>query len=193
MQRKSNSDKTICQMPLVIFKTQKNKNGEIIKHLDLDKFKVEQCQINTQHNHKHCIFYHTIKDSRRMNSKYQYNSDLCEFQETPNCKKGEACLESHNRVERLYHIDKYKTKFCTQYPKNIFNCEYGEYCSFAHSVKDIKTRLINLMKKDKEFYMFYFKTEWCPQNKNHNKAQCEYAHNWQDFRRKPDLYAYDGL
>lgn len=47
------------------------------------------------------------------------------------------------------------------------------------------------MKKDADFYMFYFKTEWCPFNKEHNKAQCVYAHNWQDFRRKPNIFSYD--
>ena len=39
--------------------------------------------------------------------------------------------------------------------------------------------------------MFYFKTEWCPFNTEHNKAQCVYAHNWQDFRRKPHLFSYN--
>lgn len=46
------------------------------------------------------------------------------------------------------------------------------------------------MQKDTDFYMYYFKTEWCPFNKEHNKAQCDYAHNWQDFRRKPHLFDY---
>jgi len=46
------------------------------------------------------------------------------------------------------------------------------------------------MAKDADFYMFYFKTEWCPFNKEHNKAQCVYAHNWQDFRRKPNIFNY---
>ena len=44
------------------------------------------------------------------------------------------------------------------------------------------------MTRNQEFYMFYFKTEWCPYNTEHNKAQCVYAHNWQDFRRKPHLF-----
>lgn len=41
--------------------------------------------------------------------------------------------------------------------------------------------------------MFYFKTEWCPFNKEHNKAQCDYAHNWQDFRRKPHIFDYNAM
>mmetsp|Transcript_7054 Transcript_7054/g.5303 ORF Transcript_7054/g.5303 Transcript_7054/m.5303 type:complete len:101 (+) Transcript_7054:1394-1696(+) len=72
----------------------------------------------------------------------------------------------------------------------LAECEYGEYCSFAHSMQDIKSRIIHFMQKDPDFYMFYFKTEWCPFNKEHNKAQCDYAHNWQDFRRKPHLFDY---
>lgn len=27
-------------------------------------------------------------------------------------------------------------------------------------------------------------------NKEHNKSVCDYAHNWQDFRRKPNLFNY---
>lgn len=53
------------------------------------------------------------------------------------------------------------------------------------------------MKKDLDFYMYFFKTEWCPynkdQNKSHNKAKCDYAHNWQDFRRKPHIFKYDAF
>jgi hypothetical protein len=51
--------------------------------------------------------------------------------------------------------------------------------------------MISGMERDANFYMYYFKTEWCPQNGEHNKAQCVYAHNWQDFRRKPHLFDYD--
>ena len=73
-------------------------------------------------------------------------------------------------------------------------CEYGEYCSFAHSIEDIKLRLVHYLlphQADFDFYIFYFKTEWCPFNNEHNKAQCVYAHNFQDFRRKPNLFRYE--
>ena len=37
--------------------------------------------------------------------------------------------------------------------------------------------------------MFYYKTEWCPFNlTTHDKGLCVYAHNYQDFRRKPNEY-----
>ena len=119
----------------------------MLKYLDLERFKVEQCQISSQHNHKHCKNYHTIKDRRRSKNG-EYSPDLCKHQETDKCPSGDHCKLSHNRVERLYHIEKYKTKFCTKFPKDLQACDYGEYCSFAHSQKDIKTRLIHNMKKD---------------------------------------------
>ena len=49
-------------------------------------------------------------------------------------------------------------------------CCYKDFCSFAHNDHDIKTPLIHKMPRDREFYMFYFKTEWCPFNHEHNKA-----------------------
>jgi hypothetical protein len=51
-------------------------------------------------------------------------------------------------VERLYHEEKYKSKFCTKYPKKLKLCDYGDYCSFAHSPSDLKTRIIHTMEKD---------------------------------------------
>lgn len=48
------------------------------------------------------------------------------------CPQGDACPKCHNKVEQLYCLEKYKTKFCTYYPQDCANCEYGEYCSFAH-------------------------------------------------------------
>lgn len=47
------------------------------------------------------------------------------------------------------------------------------------------------MVRDADFYIFYFKTVSCPYNQiKHDKKQCPYAHNWQDFRRVPDIYNY---
>lgn len=147
--------------------------------------------MQNQHNHKHCRYFHSIKDKRRKNA--EYSPELCDNSETDKCQQKDGCNLAHNRVERLYHVEKYKTKFCTKFPKHIHQCEYGEYCSFAHSMKDIKTRIIHFLQKDADFYMFYFKTEWCPFNKEHNKAQCDYAHNWQDFRRKPHIFDYNAM
>jgi len=181
----------------------------------LSRFKTERCKNLTngkQHNHKHCRYFHTIKDRRRLLEfdnlaavvaksapgelwravmQLTYQPDLCQFQETEQCPRQDECPVSHNRVESVYHQEKYKSKYCTKYPKNLHKCDYGDYCSFAHNTKELKTRLIHQMARDPDFYMFYFKTEWCPYNREHNKAQCVYAHNWQDFRRKPNIFRYD--
>lgn len=80
-------------------------------------------------------------------------------------------MKSHNKVEELYCPDKYKTKFCTCYPNNCHNCEYGNYCSFAHTENDIKIDLIENYVYDEDFYVFYYKTVWCPFNFiKHDKA-----------------------
>jgi len=98
-------------------------------------------------------------------------------------------------VEEFYHPDKYKAKFCASFIAALdgksMECEYGDFCSFAHSESEISVELIDQFEKDSDFYMFHFKTVWCPYNEtNHQRDQCVYSHNWQDFRRKPQLYNY---
>jgi hypothetical protein len=34
----------------------------------------------------------------------------------------------------------------------------------------MKTRLLHKMEKDLDYYLYYFKTEWCPYIDEHNKA-----------------------
>ena len=164
-----------------------------IEHLNLGSFKLNLCSHTTQHNHKQCPFYHNLKDRKRPGN--FYSADLCEFAENPeNCPNGDMCLKAHNRVEQLYKPEKYKTKFCGHYPLNLHLCEYGTFCSFAHSEYDITIDLIHNFEYDDDFYMFHFKTIWCPFNlTQHDKALCVYAHNWQDYRRKPHLFSYDPL
>ena len=86
--------------------------------------------------------------------------ELCEYAEKGNqiCPNGDYCKKAHNRVEQLYKPDKYKTKFCSFYPDNLEKCEYGEFCSFAHSEADITIELIHNFKRDSDFYIFHFKT-----------------------------------
>lgn len=99
---------------------------------------------------------------------------------------------AHNKVEELYHFENYKQKFCSTYPNRLMECEYGEFCSFAHSESEIKTELLHNYVFDSDFYIFHYKTLWCPFNlTQHDKALCVYAHNWQDFRRKPNVYEYE--
>lgn len=72
------------------------------------------------------------------------------------------------------------------------NCEYGELCAFAHSEDEITVDLLHKIEpRDPDFYIFYFKTAWCPWSQDHDKENCVYAHNWQDLRRKPSVYNYE--
>jgi hypothetical protein len=108
------------------------------------------------------------------------------------CSQNDSCSYCHNRVEMLYHTDKYKSKFCSYLnePENIENCGYGEYCSFAHNEEEIRVKLIHKNKYDLAFFLNDFKTLACPFSHDHEKATCVYSHNLQDFRRSPLQYAY---
>jgi hypothetical protein len=156
--------------------------------LDIMTFKTKECIISEQHDQKYCLFYHSIKDKRRVPT--TYTSEKCQFFNEGNCPLQDACNKSHNRMERLYHPEKYKTSFCNDFFQPTPCCSYNSLCCFAHSEEDVLIELIHNMPQDEEFFMFYFKTVWCPFNFDHNKALCLYAHNWQDFRRKPFLFEY---
>lgn len=155
---------------------------------DLGTFKTKMCPFQTQHNHKHCVYYHSVKDRRRPPG--TYSAEKCDASGSSLCPLADKCSRSHSMVERLYHPDKFKTKYCNTYPHKLHECEYGSYCCFAHSDQELKVELLHYLEKDEDFYLFYFKTGWCPFNYEHNKAECVYAHNWQDFRRRPDLFQY---
>ena len=156
--------------------------------LILIAFKTKPCTCKEQHNQKHCLFYHSPKDRRRISTNYL--SELCNKNDNDNCPMKDFCGKSHSMVEKLYHPDKYKTKYCNFYPKSLQNCIYGSYCCFAHSDQELKVEILHYLELYEDFYLYYFKTGWCPFNIEHNKAICIYAHNWQDFRRKPHLFNY---
>ena len=148
------------------------------------------------HNPKRCFYYHDYKKDRRR-PLGTHTSEMC-----PDITSsathyqcihyGENCLKAHNRVEEFYHPEKYKSKFCQSYPDDMESCEYGEMCAFAHSENEITIDLLHKIEpKDADFYIFYFKTSWCPWSNDHDKESCVYAHNWQDLRRKPHVYNYD--
>ena len=161
-----------------------NKNSY---HLDLNYFKKEPCLKKYFHKHKQCFNFHNPQDIRRENN----ISEQCNLKE---CKIQSNCERCHNNVEYLYHSDRYKTKFCMNFPDNLNKCEYGNFCSFAHSENEILTKLIHNYEFDQDFFMFHYKTVWCPFNlTHHDKSLCVYAHNWQDFRRKPNEFNYEPI
>ena len=135
------------------------------RFLDLTLFKVKPCNTDTNsHNLKRCPYYHDQKkDQRRPLGSYQ--SEICRsVLKNWECSKGDKCEKAHNRVEEFYHPDKYKAKFCASFIEKTGECEYGDYCSFAHSESEISIELIDKFPHDSDFYMFHFKTVWCPYN-----------------------------
>jgi len=176
----SGSEKDSSQNPTISAKPKKVTG--FLNFLDLTVFKTNKCKEPlTNHNLKRCPDYHDkTKDRRRKLG--HYKSELCAFiAKKKSCPQGENCTYCHNRVEEFYHPDKYKAKFCSCFTKQNSICEYGEYCSFAHSEAEISVDLIEKFEKDTDFYMFHYKTVWCPYtegDESHERSTCVYAHNW---------------
>jgi hypothetical protein len=87
----------------------------------------------------------------------------------------------------------YKHRFCASYP-NIASCRRGDMCAFAHTRSEIRTPLLAEEEEcqkhaalTNEFFMFKFKTFWCPIGVQHDWQTCVYAHNYQDARRHPGI------
>jgi hypothetical protein len=111
---------------------------------------------------------------------------MCPEANSGTCSRGDDCPRAHNRVEDFYHPEKYKGKFCQKFPEKLDSCDYGDMCAFAHAEAELSVDVLDHLERDPDFYMFHFKTIWCPfSDKYHKREVCVYAHNWQDFRRKP--------
>jgi len=87
----------------------------------------------------------------------------------------------------------YKHRFCASYP-NVSSCRRGDACAFAHSREEIRTPLLADDEENQrqtalnnEFFMYRFKTLWCPVGVQHDWQSCVYAHNYQDARRHPGI------
>jgi len=174
-----------------ISKTQQGASPTSQSAFSLDNFKAKPCQVKGNHNPKVCEFYHHENDRKRPVSVYHYSPNMCEYvQNDQICPNGNNCRFCHNKVEQLYHPEKYKKKFCLYHPHSIYKCEYGNFCSFAHSENEIQIELLHNLKKDEHFYLYKFKTVFCPYIYEHDRNQCVYAHNPQDYRRDPIQYKY---
>ena len=173
-----------------MLQTQTHEEGT--NYINMEQFKVFPCHLKKQHNHKQCFFYHSSKDQRRSNK--NYNEEICFFiLNNQECQLGEDCPFSHNQVEERYMPRNYKKKFCYFFEiGKVENCEYGQCCSYAHCDSEINIELLHKMKEDEHFFIYKFKTVMCPFfNLKHDKGTCVYAHNFQDFRRRPDVFSYD--
>ncbi|CAK57528.1 unnamed protein product (macronuclear) [Paramecium tetraurelia] len=158
-----------------------NSPVRIQQYIDPHQFKTQKCQIQHQINQKKfCPFFHDETDRRRDLKSHSYKCQLCP--QADNCPQGDECQFAHNKVEQVYHPNRYKTKYCT----HIKDCDYGVYCSFAHNDQELIIPIkLDGMVQDKNFWMYQYKTVWCPLTTNHDRASCVYAHNAQDFRRDP--------
>jgi len=167
--------------------------GDVLlpKGFSLDNFKTKPCTVKGNHNPKVCDHYHFDKDRRRPTNIFNYSTVMCSYAaRNLECPEGDNCGYCHNKVEELYHPERYKRKFCLCHPHNVHKCEYGNYCSFAHNEGEIKIELLHNMKKDEKFYLYKYKTVFCPYIYSHDRNQCVYAHNPQDYRRDPRVYNY---
>ena len=149
-------------------------------------YKVFPCIQTTDHSIL-CTLFHNYQDRRRF--PLTYSSQICSYNGTNLCPNGDFCFKAHNKMEKLYHPEKYKTRFCNEKPI----CKHGILCCYAHSDEELNAEILHKRVHDEGFYMYLFKTVWCPFNYGHNKAFCEYAHNWQDFRRRLDAFKYRNL
>jgi len=81
-----------------------------------------------------------------------------------------------------------KRRFCTSYP-DAGACRRGAACTFAHCREEIPN-LLQVEEENQEpaaltdaFFMYKYKTRWCPKGVQHEWHTCVYAHNYQDARR----------
>mmetsp|Transcript_65478 Transcript_65478/g.192040 ORF Transcript_65478/g.192040 Transcript_65478/m.192040 type:complete len:394 (-) Transcript_65478:3-1184(-) len=82
-----------------------------------------------------------------------------------------------------------KRRFCTSFPE-VGLCRRGSTCAFAHSREEISAQLLEVEEENQEpsaltdeFFMYKYKTRWCPIGVQHEWHTCVYAHNYQDARR----------
>lgn len=110
------------------------------------------------------MYHHDAKQKDRRRLPTGYSSEMCTNlgRGRKECPLGDACTRAHNRVEDFYHPERYKSKFCSSYPDAVAKCEYGDACAFAHSEQELSINLLDKMERDVDFYLFHFKTVWCP-------------------------------
>lgn len=177
---------TESQSYLCKFSLQVTNEIQVVKHLDLNKFKTTKCTRNCD-NIKQCPYYHSSEDQRRSPEVVDYNPQVCHF--GLNCLRKDRCPFTHNKYELNYHPLRYKKAYC----RHLFDdkgCAYGPFCSSAHFDEELNIDLLHTYDFDDDFLIFKYKTEFCPFVKEHNLKKCVYAHSWEDYRRNIILFPY---
>ena len=171
---------TIEESYICKFSLMPSNDKSIVQHLNLARFKTEKCPKVECPNKKGCEFFHSAADCRRNPYEFEYDSQTCEFGK--NCLNKSGCSHSHNKFEAHYHPIKYRKKYC-KHILDIDRCRHGRFCFAAHSDSELKISLLHYMDQNDDFYVFKYKTEFCPFQVEHNCDKCVYAHSWEDFRR----------
>lgn len=186
LNRNKTKSYTESQSYLCKFSLQVTNETQVVKHLNLEKFKTQKCIKNCE-DIKQCPYYHSCSDKRRSTTHYEYNPQICHF--GVNCLKKDKCPFTHNKFELNYHPLRYKKKYC----KHLFDakgCDYGVYCAYAHFDEELSIDLIHGYDFDDDFMIFKYKTEFCPFEKDHKVEKCVYAHSWEDYRRNIIVFPY---
>lgn len=161
------------------------------------KYKTKPCNDRDCRGQEVCCFAHGEGELRtNALERYSYWS-LCgsgnNYQAKTLSPPVEASTGRNNSTGTLYHPKVYKHRFCASYP-HVMSCRRGESCAFAHSRQEIRTPLLTPEEEDQrpvaltnDFFMYRFKTLWCPVGVQHDWQTCVYAHNYQDARRHPGI------
>eukprot|EP00746_Dinoflagellata_sp_MGD_P163617 gnl/MRDRNA2_/MRDRNA2_91766_c0_seq1.p1 gnl/MRDRNA2_/MRDRNA2_91766_c0~~gnl/MRDRNA2_/MRDRNA2_91766_c0_seq1.p1 ORF type:complete len:619 (-),score=98.71 gnl/MRDRNA2_/MRDRNA2_91766_c0_seq1:627-2483(-) len=171
--------------------------------LDLATFKTQRCNGDgpTSHDSKCCRMYHHRYDRRRPPTGYAPEPCEHEFlQDQGNgaliaddhviCPFGDQCGKCHNIVELLYHPQVFKRRLCMDMLEKD-TCPRGALCGFAHSRAELEAHATVFSPEEEEnptedFFMYRYKTQWCPQPGVHDWDACIYAHTKRDMRRTPN-------
>jgi hypothetical protein len=84
-----------------------------------------------------------------------------------------------------------KHRFCATFP-GVNKCKQGKGCPYAHSREEVLGPVCSETEERLEgvspdFFMWTYKTLWCPIGSFHDWQECIYAHNYQDLRRDPRI------
>ena len=148
-------------------------------------FKVQKCSRHDPQDKKKCQFFHNVCDRHRKDVN-RYSCESCreqlDFYANP-------CIRTCPMQELLYHPKIIKTQLCRAFP-NVGACYWAEQCAFAHSWDQLTVPHYSpheMSTTDAEFYLYKFKTLWCPLGDAHDWNSCPYAHTFLDLRRTPLL------
>jgi len=126
-------------------------------------------------------------DFHSMNGSMQWPSGINGAWVTPGPAAG-CHMPWRNGVPRN-HGQRAKRRFCTSFP-DVGMCRRGSQCAFAHSREEVSAPLLDVSEERQDvqaltdtFFMYKYKTHWCPIGVQHEWHQCVYAHNYQDARR----------